>query len=152
MCPHRQDHAGVNFPFDGYLEVNGFLGENEIHKPTQLDEKGEACLIVIKRGLRTGVTIGRGSNLMSFVRKYDEHGMKLTSMELPIYSHSHKDRSFSVPGDSGSVVVDRLGRAVGLLTGGAGKADHLDVTYLTPYYWIEKEIKKVFPNSFLYTT
>ncbi len=148
LCPHPQDTSTA--PFGGFLKIKGFLGEDEIRKPKQLDANGEECLLVIKSGLRTGVTVGRGSSILSFVRKRDEHGMKITSMEIPVYSYSYKDRAFSAAGDSGSIVVDRVGRIVGLLTGGAGKADNIDVTYLTPYYWIEKEIKKVFPDSFLY--
>ena len=48
------------------------------------------------------------------------------------------------------VVVDGLGRIMGLLTGGTGLTEAADVTYLTPYFWIEKRIKQAFPNSFLY--
>ena len=36
------------------------------------------------------------------------------------------------------------------LTGGAGKADDIDVTYGTPYWWLEEQIKKVFPDCHLY--
>jgi hypothetical protein len=37
-----------------------------------------------------------------------------------------------------------------MLTGGAGKADFIDVTYVSPYYFLDENIKKAFPNSHLY--
>jgi len=37
--------------------------------------------------------------------------------------------------------VKRDGRIVGILTGGAGPTDETDITYLTPYWWIERQIK-----------
>ncbi|KAI0301487.1 hypothetical protein BC826DRAFT_887336, partial [Russula brevipes] len=50
---------------------------------------------------------------------------------------------FSAPGDSGSIVVDRQERIVGLLTGDAGTTDSTDETYLSPYFWIEERIEQV---------
>jgi hypothetical protein len=44
------------------------------------------------------------------------------------------------PRDSGSIVVEGLGRILCLLT----------VNYLTPYYWVEERIKQAFPNSCLH--
>jgi len=43
-------------------------------------------------------------------------------------------------------VVDSKGRAIGLLVAGAGATEETDVTYLTPFWWIEEQMKKVFPN------
>ena len=82
-------------------------------------------------------------------KKYDGNDKK-TSMEVAVYSYSHMDGAFSAPGDSGSIVVDGLGRVVGMVTGSAGTAEATDVTYLTPYFWIEEQIKKAFPDSLLY--
>ena len=111
----------------------------------------KSALSSSKTARSTGVTIGRGTGIESFVREYDEYGgIKSTSREVAIYPYGHKDGAFSTPGDSGSIVVDGLGRIVGLLTGGAGMADSTDVTYLTPYFWVEECIKQVFPNSHLY--
>jgi hypothetical protein len=100
--------------------------------------------------MSTGVTIGRGTDIESFVRVYDDHGIKSTSMEIAIHPYSHKDGAFSACGDSGSIVVDGLGRIVGLLTGSSGATDSTDVTYVTPYFRVEEQIKKAFPNSYLY--
>ncbi|KAH8115251.1 hypothetical protein DFH11DRAFT_1688466 [Phellopilus nigrolimitatus] len=128
MHPHPEGHSSFNYPIGGLLQVKGIVEEEEIRQPKSLDANGEECLILIKNGRSTGVTIGRGTGIESFS----------TSMEIAIYPYSHKDGAFSAPGDSGSIVVDGLGRIVGLLTGGSGKTDSTD------------KIKKAFPNSYLY--
>jgi hypothetical protein len=96
---------------------------------------------------------------MSFVREYFENGTHETSMMLAIYSdgygdkpYGNKEALFSGPSDSGSIIVDRKGRVVGLLTGGAGKtgSTNPDVTYATPFYWLLQRIKTHFPNAHLY--
>jgi hypothetical protein len=56
----------------------------------------------------------------------------------------------SAPGGSGSVVVDGEGCLVELLTGGSETTVSTDVTYNTPYFWLEERVKKVFPCCFLY--
>ncbi|KAG8695281.1 hypothetical protein FRC09_009255, partial [Ceratobasidium sp. 395] len=53
---------------------------------------------------------------------------------------------FSDNGDSGSVVVGRDGRLIGLLTGGAGLADRTDKSYITPYWALKKAMDKEFPG------
>jgi len=150
MHPHPEGRSSFKYPVGGLLQVKGVVNEDEIRQPTQLDANGEGCLIVIKNGKSTGVTIGRGTGIESFIREYDEYGIQSTSMGVAIYPYSHKDGAFSAPGDSGSIVVDGLGRIVGLLTGGAGTTDSMDVTYLTPYFWVEEHIKRAFPNSYLH--
>lgn len=150
MHPHPKGRSSFKYPVGGLLQVTDVIEEHEIRQPTLLDANGEECLIVIKNGRSTGVTIGRGTGIESFVREYDEYGIKSTSMALAIHSYSHKDGAFSAPGDSGSIVVDGQGRIVGMLIGGSGTNDSTDVTYLTPYFWLEEQIKKAFPNSYLY--
>ena len=71
-------------------------------------------------------------------------------MEIGVLPYANMNGPFSAPGDSGSIVLDRNGRILGMLTGGAGTTHKTDVTYVTPYWCIEQEIKKYFPNSFLY--
>jgi hypothetical protein len=99
---------------------------------------------------------------MSFVREYFEDGTHEMSTMLAIYGYGYgnkfhgnmerKERVFSGPSDSGSIIVDSKGRVVGLLTGGAGKTGSTDpdVTYATPFYWLLQRIKTHFPNAHLY--
>ena len=41
---------------------------------------------------------------------------------------------------------------LGVLNGGAGPTDWTDITYATPYWWIEQHIKAKYPNAFLYSS
>jgi len=150
MHPHPQNRFSFKYPVGGLLKVKGVVNEDEIRKPKQLDADGEECLIVIKNGKTTGATIGRATGIESFVREYDDIGIRSTSMEIAVYPYSHKDGAFSAPGDSGSIVVTGHGSIVGMLTGGAGRTESTDVTYLTPYFWLEERIKQAFPKSYLY--
>jgi hypothetical protein len=111
--------------------------------PKQLDADGERCLLVIENGRSTHDTFGRGSGIESFVlvdcansvRTINEYDLQETSKEFAVYPYS----PFSAPGDSGSIVTDGQGRIVGTT----------DVTYVTPYFWLQQRIK-VFPGSHLY--
>ncbi|KAK7025496.1 hypothetical protein VNI00_015930 [Paramarasmius palmivorus] len=61
-----------------------------------------------------------------------------------------KRGAFSAPGDSGAIVLERGGGIVGMVTGGGGTTEENDITYLTPYWWLEEQIKKVLPGCYLY--
>lgn len=73
------------------------------------------------------------------------------SIGIAVYPYSHKDGAFSAAGDyrSGAIVVDGQGRIVGMLTGGAGTTESTDVTYVTPYFWLEA-YQAGLPESCLY--
>lgn len=103
----------------------------------------------MKNGSTTGTTVGRANGLESFTRIYDEYGINHTSIEIAVMPYD-KTRKFSDAGDSGSIVLARDGRIVGIVTGGAGPTDRTDITYITPYWWIEKQIKAKYPGCFLY--
>jgi hypothetical protein len=54
-------------------------------------------------------------------------------MEWAIYNYDNTSGVFSALGDSGSIIVDGLGR-IGLLTGGTGRTlTTSDVTYANPH-------------------
>ena len=71
-------------------------------------------------------------------------------MELAVHLYSKADGPFSTGGDSGLVITDPNGWIVGFITGGTGVIDSTDITYATPYYWVEQHIKMDFPNTFFY--
>lgn len=125
------------------------ISQELMRHPDMLDHDNEACLIVIKSGNATGVTIGRATGIFSFVRD-DDTGM--VSKEWAVYKYDKNSGVFSAPGDSGSIVVDGRGRIGGLLTGGAGKTETSDVTYVTPMFWLWPRIKAHFPNAHLNPT
>lgn len=150
MYPHPARRDTYKFPEGGLLPINGIVPRSELCSPRQLDSNGEACLIVIKSGSSTGVTFGRTTGLESFVRRTDDEGAQLVTTEVGVLSYSHKLAPFSGHGDSGSLVVDGHGRIVGLLHGGTGVPDAVDVTYLTPYFWLEERIRAAMPGAQLY--
>jgi hypothetical protein len=58
------------------------------------------------------------------------------SKEWAVISLDKSSGGFSAKGDSGSVVVDGLGRIVGMITGGSGATETSDVTFVTPIDFI----------------
>jgi hypothetical protein len=101
-------------------------------KPKTYDQNNDQCIIVLKRGKATGLTIGRANTIKSFSRNYFGYGQ--VSKEWSILPFNHKSGAFSEQGDSGSIIVDGIGRIGGLLTGGSKrqKKESADVTYATP--------------------
>jgi len=150
MFPDPADQADYSYPPDGLLQAYGVVQDAEIRDPQHLDVHGEKCLLVVKNGLTTGTTVGRANGLESFTRTYDEYSIKHTSIEIAVLPYDKKHGKFSDAGDSGSIVLARDGRIVGLLTGGAGPTDEIDITYFTPYWWVEKQVKAKYPGCFLY--
>ncbi|KAH8985302.1 hypothetical protein EDB92DRAFT_1936392 [Lactarius akahatsu] len=150
MFSQPVDQANYRYPRDGLLQAYGVVQDDEFRNPQHLDVHGEKCLLVVKNGLTTGTTVGRTNGLESFTRTYDDHGIKQTSIEIAVLPYDKTHGKFFEAGDSGSVVLARDGRIVGILTGGAGPMDETQTAYLTPYWWIEQQIKAKFPDSFLY--
>ncbi|KAL5531494.1 hypothetical protein ACEPAG_4371 [Sanghuangporus baumii] len=149
MYPRDDGKTTFKYPDDRLLPLRDLITEERMREPDMLDHDNEACLLVIKNGNATDVTIGRATGIFSFVRD-DETGQE--SMEWAIYNYDNKSGVFSAPGDSGSIIVDGLGRIGGLLTGGTGKTETSDVTYATPMWWLWPRIKQHFPNAHLYPT
>ncbi|RPD77930.1 hypothetical protein L226DRAFT_551669 [Lentinus tigrinus ALCF2SS1-7] len=155
MDPQWQEHIntkdGYDHPIDSLLKLEGVISGKELRNPPVFDTRcGERCFAVIKDGNTTGVTVGRASGLISFVREYLDNDETRTSMEWAILPHSKMAGAFSAPGDSGAIIVDGAGRMGGLLTGGAGDADSFDVTYATPMLWLMNRIKASgFPDAHL---
>lgn len=150
MFPQPADRANYSYPPDGLLQAYGVVQEAEFRDPQHLDVHNEKCLLVVKNGLTTGTTVGRANGLESFVRHYEGRDIHHTSIEIAVCRYDKEHSKFSDAGDSGSIVLARDGRIVGLLTGGAGPGDEIDITYLTPYWWVERQVKEKFPDCFLY--
>jgi hypothetical protein len=150
MFSRDDDRTNYVYPRDGLLQARGVIQLDDIHNPKHLDANREQCLLVVKNGLTTGTTIGRVSGMESYTRVYKEYNVDKTSVEIGVLPYGNTKGPFSAPGDSGSIVLDRSCGILGMLTGGAGTTDRTDVTYVTPYSFLDKKIKKYFPNSFLY--
>ncbi|KAH9890582.1 hypothetical protein C8Q73DRAFT_747444 [Cubamyces lactineus] len=149
MFPRHEDQAGYKYPCDGLLQAHGVVKDKEIRSPQQLDANGYKCLHVVKNGLTTGTTVGRVNGLDSFTRVYTEYGIKETSIEVAVLPCDRKRGAFSAPGDSGAIILERGVGIVGMLTGGGGATEETDTTYVTPYWWLDEQIK-VLPGCYLY--
>ena len=149
MYPRYDGKTTFKYPDNRLLPLHSTITEERMCEPDMLDHDNEACLLVIKNGNATGITIGRASGIFSFVLDDD---IAQESMEWAIYNIDNKSGVFSAPGDSGSIIVDGLGRIGGLLTGGTGKTETSDVTYATPMWWLWPCIKQHFPNAHLNPT
>lgn len=150
MFPFEYARGGYKYAQDGLLQACRIVDANEMRSPKHLDPNGVKCLYVVKNGRTTGTTIGRVNGLHSYTRAYPAHGIDGTSIEVAVLPHSKEKGPFSALGDSGSIVLERGGGIVGMLTGGSGYTIRTDVTYLTPYWWLDEQIKKAFPDSYLY--
>ena len=153
MFPLVTDRKDYRYPPDGLLQAHGVVQAAEFRDPQHPDVHNEKCLLVVKNGSATGTTVGRVNGLESSTRRYDDdYGIsQTTSIEVAVCRYDKDHAKFSEAGDSGSIVLARDGRVVGLLTGGAGPdSDETDITYLTPYWWLEQQIKAKFPDCFLY--
>lgn len=151
MYPRVDAAPSFKYPDDRLLPLRDPISEDLMRKPDMLNHDGERCLLVIKSGNATGVTIGRATGIFSFVRQYFSNNTHQTSTEWAILPYDNKSGAFSASGDSGSIIADGLGRVGGILTGGAGKMASSDITYATPFFWLLPRIKQNgFPQAHLY--
>jgi hypothetical protein len=130
MYPRDDGGTTFKYPQNRLLELRGMITEERMRRPDMLDHDNK-CLLVIKSGNATGVTIGRATGIFSFVRN-EVTGEE--SREWAIYNYDNESGVFSKPGDSGSIIADGLGQIGGMLTGGTGKTETSDVTYATPMW------------------
>lgn len=147
MFPQSADKVNYNYPEDSLLQAYGVVQVEEIRNPQHVDVHDKKCLLVVKNGLNTGTTVGHTNGLESFTCMYDEYGISHTSIEFAVLPYNKIHGKFSDPEDSGFIVFTRDGHIVGILTSGTVSTD---ITYLTPYFWVEKQIKAKFPGCFLY--
>ncbi|RPA99861.1 hypothetical protein L873DRAFT_1682426 [Choiromyces venosus 120613-1] len=149
MYPNLQNAHTFEYPEDRLLRLKGTIRDKDMRHPPALDQNGEPCLMVIKHGNTTGLTIGRANDIRSCVHNYHEKGTTHFSMEWAILPLDNKSGAFSAPGDSGAVVADGSGRIGGIITSGAGWTEAKDITYATSINFVMKGIKAKFPKAHL---
>ncbi|KAJ2917070.1 hypothetical protein MD484_g3330, partial [Candolleomyces efflorescens] len=151
MWPQAADSADYQYPPDGLLQAFGIVNENELRNPQHLDVHNQPCLLVVKNGATSGTTFGRVNGLESYVRYYHPYGIAESSMEFAVLNYDRDHCRFSEPGDSGSIVLDRNGKIVGVVTcGGGPDTDSTDRSYLTPYFDIHDQLVAKYPGLQLY--
>jgi hypothetical protein len=146
MNPRNDSRKAFEYPTGRQLRVNGIVLKEPLLNPDLLDDNDMPCLIVLKDGNTTGLTVGRVTGIESFVRDDDTEE---ESIDLAVYNYDKKSGVFSAKGDSGSLVVDGRGRMVGLLHAGTAKGglDGADVTYVTPMYWLWPRITERYKHA-----
>ena len=140
MSPNPKNRW-FKYPIDRLFKVQGIIQDEEMKKPAILDQNGDPCLVVMKRGISTGLTVGHANNFLSYVQNYKDNGDTQTSKEWAIYPYDNNSGPFSNKGDSGSAIVDCFGRLGGLLTGGDGITESSNITYATPISFILDSLK-----------
>ena len=119
----------LRYPFDRLLPLQDIMKDDELRLPTMLDWNDARCLLVVKNGASTGVTIGRASGMRSFVREY----FVLRAGGFWV-DHRRSDGTY---------------RRYAERRSGPGRRPRRDIP--TPFYWLFDEcIKKQFPEACLY--
>ncbi|CAK9783664.1 hypothetical protein CC85DRAFT_328187 [Cutaneotrichosporon oleaginosum] len=146
MYPRPDERPIHNVTEQGYIQVRGIVPQAGLSAPREHDAAGKPALHVLKNGRTTQTTLGVLNGLESRTRQ-TAGGQVKTSSELMVVS-TQKHGIFSKKGDSGAAVLDRRGGLVGLLTAGSGSdGQHADVTYMTPFWWLDQIIKARFKNA-----
>jgi len=149
MQPNPGNPRNFTFPGNRLLKLWGTIPKEEMREPKMLDHNGEACITVLKRGRSTNLTVGRATTCVSYTRKYIGENITV-SKECVVIPLDNKSGVFSTKGDSGSVVVDGLGRIAGIVTGGSGATETSDMTFITPIDFIMEIIHKHKPLAEAY--
>jgi hypothetical protein len=116
------------FPTNRQLRINGWVTRKLLANPDTFDSNGEPCIVVMKDGNTSDLTVGRYAGLETYT--CDKLGVE--SVELAIYNYDKQSGPFSAKGDTGSLVFDGQGRVVGILRSGTVKSGNNHVTYGLP--------------------
>ncbi len=147
MCPSIYGSSDFDYPFDRLLELRGIAFAEEIRTPINKDRKGDPVRYVMKRSLNTLTTIGCLNGFESHVRRYFAIGGSYDSAEAAVFNYDNNSGPFSRFGDSGSIIVDALGKFAAFLTSGKGPTRSPDITFGSPMHWLWDIIKAEFPGA-----
>ena len=156
MYPHPANPSSFKYPANRLLRFLGVVSDEEMFKPnprTQ-DHDHDPVIMVMKNGNTSNVTVGRLNSIRAFVRVYIKGQLGKMSKEVCILPRNSKSGRFSECGDSGSVVIDGIGRVCGILTGGDGATDISDCTFVSSINFLLKRLKSfgIEANIFPLTT
>ncbi|RBA18073.1 hypothetical protein FPRO05_11091 [Fusarium proliferatum] len=120
------------------------IPEEEMFSPREeAASLDDPAILVFLYGASSELSIGLANKVKSVLREPADNFSYLTE-EWCIIGQRFRNDAYRVPfsakGDSGSCLVDNLGRVGGVLTGGGGLHDGFDVSYAAPMVWILKDI------------
>ncbi|KAH9063587.1 hypothetical protein EDB87DRAFT_1777302 [Lactarius vividus] len=116
--------AVFKFPTNRQLRIDGCVTRELLAVPNCFDGNGEPCLVVMKGGNATDLTVGRYAGLEAYL--CDDLGVE--SIELA--SKTTISRSM-----------------VGILHSGMPKGGTNHVTYATPVWWAIEQLKPKYPHT-----
>lgn len=146
--PLDNSRTVFKFPPNRQLKITGIVTCERLANPDCFDSNNEPCLIVLKDGGTSDLTVGRYAGLEAYL--CDDLGQEF--IELAIYNYNKQSGDFSAKGDSGSLIVDGMGNMVGVLHSGMPKGVSSHVTYATPAWWIVKQIRGKYPYADFFRT
>ncbi|KAG2075854.1 hypothetical protein BDR04DRAFT_1210431 [Suillus decipiens] len=149
MYPRINMPSDFNYPVKCLLKLQGILSAEGICMPNNRDHKGNPMRYVIECGHNMLTMTGCLNGFESHVHCYFTLG-SCDSVEAAVYPYNNDSGPFSRGGDSGSIIVDALGKFVALLTGGTGPTNSSDIMFGTPMHWLWDIIKTQFPGANLY--
>jgi hypothetical protein len=135
--PQSGSRTTFKSPTNRQLRINGCVTREVLAVPNCLDSSWRPCLIVMKDGNTTDLTVGRYAGLEAY--HCDDLGVE--SIELAIYNYDRQSGPFSAKGDSGSLIFNGEGHMVGILHSGMPKGGSNHVTYATPAWWAIEQLK-----------
>ncbi|EKM54768.1 uncharacterized protein PHACADRAFT_197198, partial [Phanerochaete carnosa HHB-10118-sp] len=127
--PQSGGRTVFKFPANRQLRINGCVTLELLAVPDCFDSNGKPCLIVMKDGNTTDLTVGRYAGLEAYL------------------CNSIGPAPFSAKGDSGSLIFDGEGRMVGIFHSGMPKGGSNHVTYTTPAWWAIEQLKLKYPHA-----
>jgi hypothetical protein len=142
MHPHPANPSSFEYPADRLLRCFETASDQEMFRPDpkNTDHNSGSVIMVLKNGNTSKLTVGRLNTICAFVREYFNGVASEMSKEVSVLPRNSKSGPFSEPGDSGSVVIDGVGRICGIITGGDGPTDVSDCTYITSINFLIKRL------------
>jgi hypothetical protein len=140
--PQSGGRTTFKWPTNRQLRINGCVTRELLAVPDCFDSSGEPCLLVMKDGNTTNLTVRRYSGLEAYL--CDDLGVE--SIELAIYNYDKQSGPLSAK-DSGSLVFNDQGHMVGILHSGMPKGGSNHVTYATPSWWAIEQLVVKYPHA-----
>ncbi|KAI9460941.1 hypothetical protein BJY52DRAFT_1117551 [Lactarius psammicola] len=142
MYPHPVNPSSFEYPGDRLLRCFRTVPDQEMFRPDprNKDHDDDPVIMVLKNGNTSKLTVGRLNTIRAFVREYFNGVAGKMSKEVSVLPRNSKSGPFSARGDSGSVVIDAIGRICGILTGGDGATDVSDCTFVTSINFLVKRL------------
>ena len=141
--PRSNSRTVFKYPINRQLRINGWVSHELLTNPDCFDANDEPCLIFMKDGNSTDLTVGRYAGLEAYI----SNELDIESRELAIYNYDKQSGEFSAPGDSGSLIFDGSGKMVGILHSGMPKSESSHVTYATPAWWVIEQLRIQYPHA-----